>query len=278
MTLSTKIYTLGMVLFSVALNARTTNAAKIEIVEAGRIAKNIRHIHPNLSYDKALQYGRGILRASIRYGIDSNLLVSIAHQESAFRENLPEGKAGELGICQIRKMWVNNPMFQKEFGKIPERELLNPSRNFLFAAWILKDLRESRKDGVIPYWSYYNANKFQHRFKYFKLVNRFLSAITLNKPVEPLRRVATTWDPGKLPKKEFAALPTEPRRSRVIGTQIESKPTTTTVSNNGWIPSALRKLQAQRSKSGQIGYDPAIVKAAFDLNVPSLFGALPVVD
>lgn len=247
-------------------SATNTNATKVQIVEAGRIAKDIQHIHPNVTYDRALGYGKAILTASRRFGIDSSLLVSIAHQESGFRENLKEGRAGELGICQIRKMWVKNEKFQNEFGMVREKELLVPAKSFLYAAWILKDLKDSREDGAIPYWSYYNAVKFHNRLKYYTLVNRYLSAIKSRKPVKPLRKVAF-WVPEKVKAETVRSTPV----SRTVA-QVSAPP-----ANNSWIPAALKKLQSQSQRSGQ-AYNPAIVKAAYDLNLPNLFGSLPVRD
>lgn len=266
MQLWTKIY-IFFHLFLLVAEAASPSRAKTDLVEAGRIAKQIQHIHPNISYDRALTYGKGILAASRKYGVDSTLLVSIAHQESGFRENLKEGAAGELGICQIRKIWVHNEKLQKDFGYMKEKDLLNPAKSFMVAAWILRDLKNSKEDGVIPYWAYYNSVKFHNRLKYYTLVNRYLSAIKTQKPVKPLRKVAALWYPEK--KKENKVSPAWEAKHVLASADT---------SQNYWIPAALKKLQNQSERNGQRGADPKIVKAAFDLNVPNLFGSLPVID
>ena len=93
------------------------------------IAKRIRTVSPNLDNAKYVSYAIAIHRASVKYDLDANLLIAIAQQESSFREDLPEGKAGEIGLCQVLKRWVNNSKFKKEFGKWNIKDLQKPSNN-----------------------------------------------------------------------------------------------------------------------------------------------------
>lgn len=161
--LSTWFATLGLLLSSLA----TGEAAKPTDVQ--KISAGIMSLQPRLQPRKVVHYARAIATASKRYNVSPVTLVAIAHQESSFRENLPEGGAGEYGLCQIQKIWLKNPQFIAEFGRRRISDLNNPVLNFMFAAWILHDLKSER--GTLPFWSFYNARKFENRLKYFQRVN-----------------------------------------------------------------------------------------------------------
>ncbi len=150
-----------------ALNLDTS-----QIEDVLRIARAIHSIRPKLPESKYLEYGLGIYRASLRYEMGPEILIAITQQESTFREKLPEGRHGEIGICQIRKIWLKNRKFIKEFGRLTKRDLLLPANSFLIAAWILKDLRDSTHKGRLPFWSYFNGRKFESRFRYFMAVRK----------------------------------------------------------------------------------------------------------
>lgn len=160
-----------------------------------QIAKKIRLVQPFLPEKKYAQYAAGIYRASMRYGIEPEVLISIVKQESSFRENLPEGKAGETGIAQIRKNWLNNPRFRKEFKHATIAHLHTPAWSFLFAAWILRDLKDSVSQSQTPYWTFYNSRVLKARMKYSSRVGRFLSAIETNRDFYP--QFAKRNDNGK---------------------------------------------------------------------------------
>lgn len=160
--------------YSYALPSEITTQTMKEVV---KIAKAISIVNPRLDENKYIEYGLGIYRAWKRYDIEPAVLISIAQQETGFRENLPEGAAGEWGITQIRKNWLQNPKFKAEFPTATEADLRKPSKCFLMAAWILRDLRSHSASRTLPYWSYYNAVRFENRFKYFLLVNRNISAL-----------------------------------------------------------------------------------------------------
>ena len=143
--------------------------------EVTKVAQAIAVLHPHLGQSKKFQYALGIVKASLKYAIDPFVIVAITHQETTFRENLPEGKAGEIGICQIQKYWLTNARFRSEFKKATVRDLKNPSRSFMFAAWILNNLKE--REDSLPYWSFYNSMTYKHRLKYFHRVKRNIAAI-----------------------------------------------------------------------------------------------------
>lgn len=231
-----------------------------------KIGDAIRTMQPRLTEQKNLEYASGIYRASKRYSIDPHLLVAIAHRESSFREGLPEGAAGELGICQIRKMWVKNPQLIEEFGKMREKDLLRPARSFMVAAWILSDLKEREKVGGLPYWSYYNSVKFHNRFKYYIPVSRMISQI---------KRLHGPWagtgfedDVTVLPSQKYWTPKTAPARR--MAAPSKKLPV------SGWIAAALRKLdqQDQVKVAGKPGrrLSTATMQAAAELNVTELLG------
>lgn len=145
--------------------------------EVAKLAQSIRALNPRLDDKKYVEYALGIFRAAKRFELDPHLLIAIAQQETGFREALPEGAAGEIGICQIRKNWMKHKKFSADMGKPKASDFRIPSKNFMMAAWILKDLKESEREKSVPYWAYYNARRFENRFKYYLLVNRHLSVL-----------------------------------------------------------------------------------------------------
>lgn len=145
------------------------------------IERAITWVKPSLESQKVVLYARAISKAAKRYRIDPLTLIAIAHQESSFRENLPVGKAGELGMLQIRRSWVQNPKFRKAFRNVKEQDLKNPVKAFTFAAWILNDLKRSKLSEKLPYWTLYNARKFENRLKYYLRVKRHLAAMETKK-------------------------------------------------------------------------------------------------
>lgn len=153
-----------------------------EMQEVVKISKNVGLAKPSLPDSKKLEYAVGIFKASKKFGIQPNLLIAIAAQETSFREDLPEGKAGEFGIVQIRKIWVKNPKLRRYFKTIKLKDLNVPEKAFSFAAWILNDLRRSSPKSSIPFWSFYNARSFEPRFKYFLAVNQKLSYLNRGIP------------------------------------------------------------------------------------------------
>ena len=159
------------------------------------IERAIIWVKPSLETKKVTSYARAILKASTRYKIDPLTLIAIAHQESSFRENLPMGRAGELGMLQIRRSWVQNPKFRKAFKNVKEHDLKNPVKAFTYAAWILNDLKRSKLSQKLPYWTLYNARKFENRLKYYLRVKRHLTAMETKKERYKAVEVVEQWQP-----------------------------------------------------------------------------------
>jgi len=168
------------VLFLTPARAGVLDLKHGEMKDVVKIARAISVVRPNLEDGKYLEYGLGIYRASRRYNVEPSVLIAITQQETAFREGLPEGRAGELGICQVLKSWLKNPRFKAEFRNAREKDFSSPAKSFMFSAWILSDLKTRITSGSLPYWSFYNANKFHNRFKYFMAVNRYDAALKKN--------------------------------------------------------------------------------------------------
>ncbi len=150
--------------------------------EVLKIAHGISVVQPSLSDSQYVTYALGIHRAAKKYSIHPSVLISITQQESSFRNDLPEGPAGEIGICQIIKSWLKNPRLIKEFGHLTVADLQKPSTSFKVAAWILANLRDSSVSGPLPYWSFYNSREFKNRMKYFLKVTRNLSSLRKRSP------------------------------------------------------------------------------------------------
>lgn len=170
------------------------------------IEGNIRRLNPYMHPEKVASFAAYIRDASDRYEIDPSVLVAISFQESSFRENLPEGPAGELGVCQIQKYWVYDPRFVREFGRVTFRKLSSTRFNYLVAAWILDQARNQYgDDAVTPFWTYYNSAILKYRLAYFKRVVRHLSKLSLLEVHTPIRRIRRTHDPllyGYFPKED----------------------------------------------------------------------------
>ncbi len=146
------------------------------------IAHGISAVQPNLTDAQYLSYAIAIRRATRTYGIHPSVLISITQQESGFRTNLPEGPAGEIGICQIIKSWLKNPNLIREFGHLSVADLNKPATSFKIAAWILSQLKDASLNGPLPFWSFYNSKEFKNRLKYFVRVSKNLSVLRKQAP------------------------------------------------------------------------------------------------
>jgi len=206
---------------SLALLQVSPLAAEPEM-SVDQIERAILWVKPSMESKRVSIYANAISKASKRFRIDPVTLIAIAHQESSFRENLPMGKAGELGLLQIRRQWIKNPKFQRAFKNAREQDLKNPEKAFAYAAWILRDLQKSNRSGKLPYWTYYNARKYENRIKYFLRVKRHLTAIEVKK--ERFRMIATSRmiKPSERVISETPIVPSavEPVRAREILNQI----------------------------------------------------------
>lgn len=257
---------------SSAVAKKALNFSASQLEEIMEIAKSIEALNPRLDDTKYMEYAVGVYKASKKYQIEPIVLVSIAQQETSFRENLPEGKAGERGICQIRKMWLKNPMFVKEFKAQTIADLEKPVKNFLFAAWILKDLKKSVAKGSLPYWSFYNAVRFENRFKYFLAVNRNIATLLRHdlaekRAIEHQQSVAETKPvllpprkpvPMAEPARVITAQPLlvsvpAPRKSQKVDSAAFSSDVQELITEGGtWIPDALRRMQKQKQDNDKM--------------------------
>ena len=164
------IILLGFIYVFEASASELSLTEKYEII---RLARMIAYVRPKLAAEKYFEYAHGIYKAAQKYSIDPLLLISIGLQESGLRDDIHMGDAGEVGIGQIRKVWLKNSQFIKEFGRRTIRDLKNVQNNFMFTAWILSDLKSNDKNGrILPYWCFYNARQFENRLRYYIAVNK----------------------------------------------------------------------------------------------------------
>ena len=233
---------LPLLLLAVDARAVLSDVTHQTMAEVVKIARLIAVVQPYLDETKLMEFGLGIYRASKRYDIDPDVLISIAQQETNFRENLPEGKAGEIGIVQIRKAWLKHPQFIREFGKASIKELRKPSKAFMMAAWILRDLKaRGSASRTLPYWSYYNSVRFENRFKYFLLVNKNIAA---------LRKYAIAQGETVAP---LPAVKAEPRTIAKADEPLPVKKAATSLGSAGrWISDAVDKLQKTKPKPAAV--------------------------
>ncbi len=150
--------------------------------EVLKIAHGISVVQPNLPDAEYVSLAIGIHRAAKKYSVHPSVMIAITQQESGFRSNLPEGAAGEIGICQIIKSWLKNPNLIREFGPLTVADLQKPATSFKVSAWILSELKDASLSGPLPFWSFYNSREFKNRFKYFLKVTRNLSALRKHAP------------------------------------------------------------------------------------------------
>ncbi len=198
----------GLLLISISGRAQPPETAKA-MAEVVQIAKAISMVQPRLEEPKYIEYALGIYRASKKYGIEPDLIIAIAQQESSFKEKLREGKAGELGITQVLKRWVHNSKFRREFPTATHKTLLKPAESFLYTGWILAELKRREKHGTLPFWSFYNSRKFKNRIKYYVRVNKHMTRMARN-----LARLEQAPKPTMLyPRLADAPVPPMPKQN-----------------------------------------------------------------
>ena len=259
--------------------------------EVINIANAINLLNPGLDESKYLEYAVGIHHAAAKYGIDPRVIIAIAQQETGFRENLPEGKAGEIGIIQIRKMWLNNPKFTHEFKKQTIADLKKPAKSFLYAAWILKGLQGETGKGSLPYWSYYNSVRFENRFKYFLAVNRNIATLRSFDPFENRLVASNEATTAKLVAAQKEPVAVVARNESPAPALAAPSNEDSAANENRWIPDAIRRVQKReqaqpvsnsntvaRRTVGRSMASPALIRAAMELDAGSVFGQQPLQD
>lgn len=291
-------------LLPLKIQASVLDLSQQAMKDVVKIARAINVVQPRLDDGKYLEYALGIYRASMKYNIEPSVLIAITQQETGFREGLPEGAAGEQGICQILKSWLNNPKFKAEFKTATLKDFKKTSKSFMFAAWILLDLKKRITSGSLPYWSFYNANKFHNRFKYFLYVNKYVAMLKKNEHLfndtaiaaadsKPLERMteptlitsiappAPAPEPlpaAKVEKLVVAAVAAPPEPQPVAPTEpqiLTGAPLVSTASAapsglTQWIPDALKKVQLKnqgKQASNNRKVSPALLRAAAQLEV-----------
>jgi soluble lytic murein transglycosylase len=102
-----------------------------------------------------------IYAAATRYGVDPALVKAVVWRESNFNP-LARGRAGELGLMQLRDVAAQEWAESVRAYPLPESHLLDPRTNTLAGTWLLrKTLQRYRgTDNPIPYaLAEYNAGR-----------------------------------------------------------------------------------------------------------------------
>ncbi len=262
---------LSLILATLIISVPSLSLAKkfhlsgIEMEEVIQIANAINVVNPHLEEGKYLEYAMGIHRAALKYSVEPTVLIAIAQQETGFREALPEGAAGEIGIIQIRKMWLKNKKFVAEFKNQSINDLKKASKSFMFAAWILKGLRgQIQQGGTLPYWSYYNSVRFENRFKYFLAVNRNIATLRQFDASAWDSQMVATAEKDRAPAQAPMKVAQLSRPVPVAAPVVVKDPQGDRPVGDRWIPDAIRRIQGNRS-------NPSLVRTAQELDLASMF-------
>lgn len=178
-----KVSSLKLILLVFSLTCSIPNSfaksGRLEpnLLRIRKIAKAIQLLQPRLKPTLSWRYASHIELASKAFDVNPNILIAIAMQESGFKQHWGKGNSGELGIMQIRSVWLQDPQFKKQFPWAEIKHLMLPKTSFLFAAWILKHYSKNRPPSPLPHWAYYNANKYKNRLKYSSYVGRHLARL-----------------------------------------------------------------------------------------------------
>ncbi len=102
-----------------------------------------------------------IRAAALRYGVDGALVKAVVWRESWF-DPAARGKAGELGLMQIREPAAREWAEAEHLPDFQHAHLLDPGSNTLAGAWYLTKLlrRYPHTDDPVPYaLADYNAGR-----------------------------------------------------------------------------------------------------------------------
>ncbi len=95
----------------------------------------IRKVNPKISHETAWREASALVYYSAKYGVPSNLAVSIAKAESHFNPNAKNG-TGALGVMQV--MWKVHSAMLRSRGVAPTREhMFDPERGVEAGVMIL---------------------------------------------------------------------------------------------------------------------------------------------
>ena len=112
-------------------------------------------------YWREHRYDTAILTAARRYQVDPNLVKAIVWRESCFNA-LARGRAGELGLMQIRALAAQEWAQSEHLAMFQHSDCLDPATNILAGTWYLKKVlkRYTQTDDPIPYaLADYNAGR-----------------------------------------------------------------------------------------------------------------------
>jgi soluble lytic murein transglycosylase len=102
-----------------------------------------------------------IFNAAKRYGVDPALVKAVVWRESRFN-HLARGKAGEIGLMQIRETAALEWAESERIWPFAHEQLVDPTTNTLAGTWYLAKLikRYPHADNPLPYaLADYNAGR-----------------------------------------------------------------------------------------------------------------------
>ena len=107
------------------------------------------------------RYDEFIKLAARRYELDPALIKAVIWQESKFNPSV-RGRAGEIGLMQIREAAAFEWADAEKFEKFEHEEITDPQKNILCGSYYLSKLmkRYTHTDNPIPYaLADYNAGR-----------------------------------------------------------------------------------------------------------------------
>lgn len=109
------------------------------------------------------RYDAAIVAAARKYGVNPALVKAVVWKESRF-DHTVRGKAGELGLMQIRELAAQEWATAEKRGSIEHSLMLDPQLNTQAGTWYLRKLlnRYRNTDNPLPYaLADYNAGRTQ---------------------------------------------------------------------------------------------------------------------
>lgn len=114
-----------------------------------------------LRWQRDHRYDDHIRHAAEKYGVDAALVKAVVWRESRFKPAV-RGKAGEIGLMQIRELAANEWATAEKIPNFHHEHILDPGSNTLVGAWYLAKMlkRYRQTDDPVPFaLADYNAGR-----------------------------------------------------------------------------------------------------------------------
>ncbi len=146
--------------------------------QQNRIAERIRELAPRTSVKRAAYLAKAYYKASKRYDVDPQIMLTITTQESRFRPGLEahwmnRGKpTTDRGIMQVNDVWVTR------WNLDTDRLRDDDAYNIMVGARILHILKKQYGTTEVNYFTRYNSSWPPARAKYNRALAPFLHVQT----------------------------------------------------------------------------------------------------